>query len=107
MVEKQNKETSRGSFGGDDIDRVILHGVTFKGAGKGPKRDDTGKVKTKAKKKSYITGAHGSASARRRPTSGVPVPTGTRNKEAAVSIILTQPLLLLLVELAGPSAVPK
>lgn len=66
MIEKQNKEASHGPFGGDDIDNVILHGVTFKGAGKGPKRDDTGKVKTKAKKKSYITGAHGSASAKKK-----------------------------------------
>ena len=53
-------------YGGDDIDNVILNGVTFKGASKGPKRDDTGKVKTKAKKKSYITGAHGSASAKKK-----------------------------------------
>ena len=53
-------------FGGDDIDNVILNGVTFKGAGKGSKRDDTGKVKTKAKKKTYITGAHGSASAKKK-----------------------------------------
>lgn len=52
------------NFGGDDIDAVILGGITFRG---GPKRDkapqDT-KVKTKAKKKKYITGAHGSGSAK-------------------------------------------
>ena len=54
------------NFGGDDIDNVILNGVTFKGASKGPKRDDSSKVKTKAKKKSYITGAHGSASAKKK-----------------------------------------
>ncbi|MBO4801012.1 MAG: hypothetical protein J5545_04015 [Bacteroidaceae bacterium] len=53
-------------YGGDDIESVILHGVTFKGAAKGPKRDDSGKVKTKAKKKGYITGAHGSASAKKK-----------------------------------------
>ena len=55
-----------GPFGGDDIDQVILGGITFKGAGKGPKRAEAGKVKTKAKKKSYITGAHGSASAKKK-----------------------------------------
>ena len=55
-----------GLFGGDNIDDVILNGVTFKGAPKGPKRDEAGKVKTKAKKKSYITGAHGSAAAKKK-----------------------------------------
>jgi len=53
-------------YGGDDIDKVILEGVTFKKAGQGPKRQEQGKVKTKAKKKSYITGAHGSASAKKK-----------------------------------------
>ena len=53
-------------YGGDDIDNVILNGVTFKGGSKGPKKEGAGKVKTKAKKKSYITGAHGSASAKKK-----------------------------------------
>lgn len=53
-------------YGGDDIDSVILNGVTFRGAAKGPKREDASKVRTKAKKKSYITGAHGSASAKKK-----------------------------------------
>ena len=53
-------------FGGDNIDDVILNGVTFKGAAKGPRREDSGKVRTKAKKKSYITGAHGSAAAKKK-----------------------------------------
>jgi len=53
------------NYGGDDIEQVILHGVTFKGAKKGPKKQEE-KVKTKAKKKSYITGAHGSASAKKK-----------------------------------------
>ena len=53
------------NFGGDDIDAVILGGITFKsGSGKGPKREEQGKIKTKAKKKQYITGAHGSGSAK-------------------------------------------
>ncbi len=49
-------------FGGDDIDAVIQGGITFKGAPKGVCKE--GKVKTKAKKKAYITGSHGSASAK-------------------------------------------
>ena len=52
-------------FGGDDIDRVIAGGGSvFK-----PKREEQEsnkqqKVRTKAKKKSYITGLHGSGSAK-------------------------------------------
>ena len=42
-----------------------MGGMVFK-AGGGPKKDDDGKVKTKAKKKKYITGAHGSGSARQK-----------------------------------------
>ncbi len=53
-------------FAGDDIDKVIMNGVTFRGASKGPKHEESGKVKTKAKKKAYITGAHGSASAKKK-----------------------------------------
>ncbi len=53
-------------YGGDDIDHVILNGVTFRGASKNPKKDASSKVKTKAKKKTYITGAHGSASAKKK-----------------------------------------
>ena len=45
-----------------DIDDIIMGGMVFKGGG-GPKKDDDDKVKTKAKKKKYITGAHGSGSA--------------------------------------------
>jgi len=45
-----------------DIDEIIAGGgLIFKGAPKEKKGDD--KVKTKAKKKKYITGAHGSGSA--------------------------------------------
>lgn len=56
------------SFGGDDIDQVIMGGgITFRG---GPKREKSGKdeqkVKTKARKKQYITGAHGSGAARKK-----------------------------------------
>ena len=47
-----------------DIDDTIESGMVFRGASK-PKVDD-GKVKTKAKKKKYITGAHGSGSAKQK-----------------------------------------
>lgn len=54
-------------FGGDDIDAVILGGITFKGGGQrsGAKKEEP-KVKTKAKKKKYITGAHGSGAAKKK-----------------------------------------
>ncbi len=66
MSENQINGASRGHYGGDDIDSVILNGVTFKGGSRGSKKEPAGKVKTKAKKKSYITGAHGSASAKKK-----------------------------------------
>lgn len=54
-------------FGGDDIDAVILGGITFRGgAKKEGKKPDAQKVKTKAKKKQYATGAHGSGSAKKK-----------------------------------------
>ena len=55
------------SFGGDDIDAVILGGITFKAGSKGDKKkQEEPKVKTKAKKKQYITGAHGSGAAKKK-----------------------------------------
>ena len=55
-------------FGGDDIDAVIMGGgITIKG---GPKKEknprEHEKVNTKAKKKQYITGAHGSGAAKKK-----------------------------------------
>ena len=49
-----------------DIDEIISGGgMTFrKGSSGGDKKED--KVKTKAKKKKYITGAHGSGSAKQK-----------------------------------------
>ena len=47
-----------------EIDDIIESGMVFRGASK-PKVD-AGKVKTKAKKKKYITGAHGSGSAKQK-----------------------------------------
>jgi hypothetical protein len=48
-----------------DIDEIIESGMVFRGAPKGSSNGE-GKVKTKAKKKKYITGAHGSGSARQK-----------------------------------------
>ena len=46
----------------DDFQKILENGINFGRGGDKPK--DDGKVKTKAKKKQYITGAHGSGSAR-------------------------------------------
>ncbi len=48
----------------DDFEDILVTGISFKKAS-GPKKDDD-KVKTKAKKKKYVTGAHGSGSARQK-----------------------------------------
>jgi hypothetical protein len=48
----------------DDFQRILENGINFGRGGDKPK--DDGKVKTKAKKKQYITGAHGSGSARQK-----------------------------------------
>ncbi len=45
-----------------DIEKILTEGIIFKGSG--PKKKKVEKVKTKAKKKSYITGMHGSGSAK-------------------------------------------
>ena len=65
--DSSHKEGGKGrSFGGDDIDAVIMEGITFKGGPKGGPKKDEAKVKTKAKKKQYITGAHGSGAAKKK-----------------------------------------
>ncbi len=48
----------------DDFQNILEHGINFGRGGEKTKED--GKVKTKAKKKKYITGAHGSGSARQK-----------------------------------------
>lgn len=45
----------------DDFEEILMNGINFGRGGQKKKADD--KVKTKAKKKKYITGAHGSGSA--------------------------------------------
>lgn len=48
-----------------DFDDILMNGINF-GKG-GPRKDpNEGKVKTKAKKKKYVTGAHGSGSAKQK-----------------------------------------
>ena len=48
----------------DDFQKILENGINFGRGGDKPK--DDGKVKTKAKKKQYITGDHGSGSARQK-----------------------------------------
>ena len=48
----------------DDFEVILQNGINF-GRG-GQKKTDDGKIKTKAKKKKYITGAHGSGSAKQK-----------------------------------------
>lgn len=53
-------------FSGDDIEEVILNGITFRGGLKKESAPSNGKVRSKAKKKQYVTGAHGSGSAKKK-----------------------------------------
>ena len=48
-----------------DFQHILENGINFGRGGDKPK-DDGKKVNTKAKKKQYITGAHGSGSARQK-----------------------------------------
>lgn len=50
----------------DNFEEILIQGINFSGGSRGAKKDDDDKVKTKAKKKKYITGAHGSGSARQK-----------------------------------------
>ncbi len=49
----------------DDFESVLISGINF-GRGGDRKDPNEGKIKTKAKKKKYITGAHGSGSAKQK-----------------------------------------
>lgn len=48
----------------DNFTDILEGGIVFKKSSSGNK--ESGKVKTKAKKKKYITGAHGSGSAKQK-----------------------------------------
>lgn len=56
--------TPQRTAGDEEINRAITGGIVFKGARLKAKTSDEQKVKTKAKKKKYITGLHGSGSAK-------------------------------------------
>ena len=45
-----------------DIEKIMTEGIVFRGAKPTVKKEE--KVKTKAKKKTYITGLHGSGAAK-------------------------------------------
>lgn len=47
-----------------DIEHILEHGAVFRKSSSGANNNQEGKVKTKAKKTSYIKGAHGSDSAK-------------------------------------------
>jgi hypothetical protein len=49
----------------DELQQAMLSGISFKGASK-KSPEKTNAVKTKAKKKTYITGLHGSGSAKKK-----------------------------------------
>ncbi len=49
----------------DEFEQILINGISFKRGGE-RKDPNAGKVKTKAKKKAYITGAHGSGSAKQK-----------------------------------------
>lgn len=50
---------------GDDIDSIIQSGIVW-GRSSTSDNSDNDKVRTKAKKKKYVTGSHGSGSARQK-----------------------------------------
>jgi len=47
-----------------EILRAMMHGIAFTGKKRNSNADNEGKVKTKARKKAYQTGAHNSGSAK-------------------------------------------
>lgn len=50
----------------EEITMAMTTGITFKGAKLKKKTNEETKVKTKAKKKTYITGLHGSGAAKKK-----------------------------------------
>ena len=50
----------------DNLAEVMLNGITFRGASKEQPHEAQGRTKTKARKKAYATGAHGSGSAKKK-----------------------------------------
>ena len=77
----------------DDFQNILENGINFGRGGDKPK--DNGKVKTKAKKKQYITGAHG-----RKPNTVSNGLTAIRNKECEGN-----PLALFILEIQVPAPI--
>ncbi len=50
----------------EELQQAMLSGISFKGASKKKSPDNPNAVKTKAKKKTYITGLHGSGAAKKK-----------------------------------------
>lgn len=66
MAQEENgNHNSQLSTHNSQFEEILMNGINF---GRGGERKDPaeGKVKTKAKKKKYITGAHGSGSAKQK-----------------------------------------
>ena len=66
MAQEENgNHNSQFSTLNSQFENILMNGINF---GRGGERKDpaAGKVKTKAKKKKYITGAHGSGSAKQK-----------------------------------------
>ena len=63
--EATGNHNSQSSTLNSQFEDILVNGINF---GRGGERKDPneGKVKTKAKKKKYVTGAHGSGSARQK-----------------------------------------
>ena len=65
MDKTPNPQRPSRQVGDEEITQAITSGIVFRGARKrGPAPEKC--VRTKAKKKGYITGSHGSASARKK-----------------------------------------
>ena len=64
----------------DEITTAMTTGITFKGAKLRKPQEE--KVKTKAKKKKYITGLHGSGAAKKKRKSVNGAPTVTKNESS-------------------------
>ena len=62
---EETTDKSRRHVSHEEVHQAITTGIVFRGGGSGPS-PQSGKVKTKAKKKGYITGAHGSGAAKKK-----------------------------------------
>ena len=69
--------------GKEEIEKAMMGGITFRGAKLKPKADGN-KVKTKAKKKAYITGAHGSGAAKKKAE--IRLKRANRHKQCSLNV---------------------